>query len=243
MFQFTQNESTASRRRIYFYAVDATDGYTAVTTGLGVSGSTTVEIFKNGVVPGSTPISPTFTHVNRGLWFYEMIVGHLDTVGVLNVTISDALIRTLQLVGYVYAGDPLASSSITAADVWSYGTRDLTGSVAVASIATNAITAASITDGVIASEVWNALLASYTTANTFGARTIRAKSTSPSNETFITGSNHIAADIHELQPGVIIAADFAAGAINANALATDAVYLLHPVGGQFVMRCAFYATR
>jgi hypothetical protein len=40
---------------------------------------------------------------------------------------------------------------------------------------------------------------------------------------FITGSNHIAADVHELQPGVIVAADFAAGAINANALATDAV--------------------
>lgn len=73
-----------------------------------------------------------------------------------------------------------------------------------------------------ADSVWNALLASYTTANSFGARVVRTRSTSPSNEVTITGSFHIASDVHELQPGVIIAADFAAGAINANALATDA---------------------
>ena len=39
----------------------------------------------------------------------------------------------------------------------------------------------------------------------------------------VTGSNHVAADIHELQPQVITAADFATGAIDANALAADAV--------------------
>jgi heme-degrading monooxygenase HmoA len=38
----------------------------------------------------------------------------------------------------------------------------------------------------------------------------------------VTGSNHIAADIHELQAGVITAGKFAAGAIDANALAADA---------------------
>jgi len=39
----------------------------------------------------------------------------------------------------------------------------------------------------------------------------------------VTGSNHVAADIHELQPGVITAGDFGPGAIDANALAADAV--------------------
>jgi len=39
----------------------------------------------------------------------------------------------------------------------------------------------------------------------------------------VTGSNHVAADIHELQPAVITAADFAPGAIDANALAADVV--------------------
>ena len=85
------------------------------------------------------------------------------------------------------------------------------------------LTTAPLTTAQTASAVWDALLASYTTSNSFGARIVRTRSTSPSNETFITGSNHIAADVHELQPGVIIAADFAAGAIDANALATSAV--------------------
>lgn len=85
------------------------------------------------------------------------------------------------------------------------------------------LTTAPLTTAQTASAVWDALLASYTTANSFGARVVRTRSTSPSNEVTITGSFHIAADVHELQPGVIVAADFAAGAINANALATDAV--------------------
>ena len=38
----------------------------------------------------------------------------------------------------------------------------------------------------------------------------------------VTGSNHVAADIHEFQPGVITSGDFSAGAIDANALAADA---------------------
>jgi hypothetical protein len=38
----------------------------------------------------------------------------------------------------------------------------------------------------------------------------------------VTGSNHIAADVHEFQAEVITAADFAADAIDSNALAQDA---------------------
>jgi len=90
------------------------------------------------------------------------------------------------------------------------------GEVTVGSLATTAQTNT-------AAAVWNALLASYTTSNTFGARLVRVRSTSPSNEAFITSANHIAADVHEMQPAVIVAADFAAGAIDANALATSAV--------------------
>jgi hypothetical protein len=39
----------------------------------------------------------------------------------------------------------------------------------------------------------------------------------------VTGSNHVAADIHELQPGVITAGDFASGAITSTVLATDSI--------------------
>ena len=75
-----------------------------------------------------------------------------------------------------------------------------------------------VTDG-----VWNALLASYTVNGSFGARIMRTDSASAGNGAKVTGAGHVAADIHELQPQVITAADFAPGAIDANALAADAV--------------------
>jgi hypothetical protein len=71
-----------------------------------------------------------------------------------------------------------------------------------------------------ATAVWNSLLSSHTTAGTFGGRIPRSDSSNV--EVKITGSAHIAADIHELQPAVIEAQHFATGAIDANALATDA---------------------
>ena len=107
MFKFAQNEATNTRRRIFFYAASSTDGYTAVTTGL--STSTVVLIVKNGVTPGTNPVSPTFTHISNGLWYYEMTAANLDTVGVLTVTITDSLVRPVQLIGYVYSGDPLSA--------------------------------------------------------------------------------------------------------------------------------------
>ena len=296
MFQFAQNEATNTRRRIFFYAVDSTDGFTAVTASI-TSG--VVLIVKNGVTPGTSPVSPTFTHISNGLWYYEMTAGNLDTQGVLTVTITGSNIRTVQLIGYVYAGDPmaaiptfptnfsslaitgtgavtagtvsdktgysLASGAITSttfgadaitASVIANGAIDAatfaagaidaaaiaTGAIDADAIAADAITSAKIANsaisirlatdgtasearietGTVAADVWNAALASYTTSTTFGGRIVRTRSTSPSNETFITASNHIAADVHELQPAVITASDFSAGAIDANALAADA---------------------
>lgn len=323
MFQFAQNEATANRRRIFFYAVDATDGYTAVTASI-TSGA--VLIVKNGVTPGTSPVSPTFTHISNGLWYYEMTAAHLDTQGVLTVTITGTNIRTVQLIGYVYAGDPMAaipsfptnfsSLSINASGqvtVGGYGTGlaplqptvagrtlDVTttgeagidwgnigspttavaftnttistgqqiasvsgsvnsvttgvtvatnndktnyslangaistatfsaGAINATAIAADAITSAKIADsaitirldtdgtasearlvtGTVAGDVYNAPLASYTLANTFGSRLVRTRSTSPSNEVTITGSFHIACDVHELQPAVIDNTHFA----------------------------------
>ena len=80
---------------------------------------------------------------------------------------------------------------------------------------------APLTAGQTASAVWDALLASYQVTNSFGQRVLR--STSAQATCAVTGANHIAADVHELQPAVITAADFAANAIDANALAATAV--------------------
>ena len=100
-------------------------------------------------------------------------------------------------------------------------TNTTIANVTVGTIATNAITAASITDGVIASEVWNASLASYNAGSSFGQRILR--SSNAQSECDVSASAHIAADVHALQNAVITAASIATGAIDADALATDAV--------------------
>jgi hypothetical protein len=267
MQQFKQNETTATYRRIYMFLANPADGYTPVTTLVGA----TVNLFKNGVAFGSQPTTPaTLVHIQSGHWYYEMASSFLSDLGILTVTVQDTNIRPVVLMAQVVAYDPTASTGITAADVWSYVTRELTGSVAVASIANNAITAASINAdaitaakiatgaidadaiaadaitaakiadsaitirlssdatasearliaGTTASDVWGALLASYTTNNTFGQRVLR--STTSQSECAVTGSHHIAADIHELQAGVITASGFSANAIDATVLSTDA---------------------
>ena len=205
MFQFTQSESNSVRRRIFFYAVDATDGFTAVTTGLGAS--TSVSIVKNGVTPATVPISPSFTHISNGLWYYEMIAGHLDTVGVLTLTISDALIRTLQLIGYVYSGDPLSaiptfptnfsSLAISVGGEVTVGTIN-SGVITATSIASNAITSAKIADASL-------------TAAKFG------------DSALVIGSAAAGGVKAYLDAGSITAGVIATNAIDADALATDAV--------------------
>ena len=123
-------------------------------------------------------------------------------------------------------------STLTAANVWA---TDVSGYVTAGQAGTfqkntDVLTStrmatftytAPLTAGATASAVWDALLASYTVNNSFGQRVLR--STTSQSACAVTGANHIAADVHELQPAVITAADFSAGAIDANALATSAV--------------------
>lgn len=72
------------------------------------------------------------------------------------------------------------------------------------------------TDGAALATNWTATRAGYLDgvliAANYNQRTVT-----------VTGSNHVAADIHELQPAVIDNTHFAAGAIDANAIATDAI--------------------
>jgi len=224
MFQFTQNETTASRRRIFFYAVSASDGFTAVTTGL--STSTSVYIVKNGVTPGTTPVSPAFTHIDSGLWYYEMTAANLDSVGVLNVRISDALIRTVQLVGYVYSGDPLtalptfpanfSSLAITGGGAVTVGAINA-GVITATSIATDAIQATKIQDGalVIASASGTGVKA-YLAANAIAAGNIAADALQASkfqDSALVIGNT----------AGGGVKAYLSANAVNATVLADNAI--------------------
>jgi hypothetical protein len=75
--------------------------------------------------------------------------------------------------------------------------------------------------GSIASDVWNASLASYNAGSSFGQRILR--SSNAQSECDVSASRHIAAEVHAMQNAVITAASIATGAIDADALATDAV--------------------
>jgi hypothetical protein len=138
-------------------------------------------------------------------------------------------------------GYSLASGGLAAVTTWTVGitgniTGNLSGSVgsvtgnvggnvtgSVGSISGvtfpsgfNALTVAAIADG-----VWDEATSGHTTSGTYGGRIVRA--TNSNTEVQITGSNHIAADVHEFQVGVIAAGAFAANSLTASALATDAV--------------------
>jgi hypothetical protein len=117
-------------------------------------------------------------------------------------------------------------SSHSAADVWAVATRTLTAFSFSVTVGTNndktgySLATAPLDASGTAAAVWGAVMASYTTAGTFGGQVVR--STNSNNSVAITGSNHVAADIHDLQPAVIEATHFSLGAVDANALAADA---------------------
>jgi hypothetical protein len=70
------------------------------------------------------------------------------------------------------------------------------------------------TDGAALATHWTSTRAGYLDSVLIAANSNRTVQ--------VTGSNHVAADIHELQPAVIEAQHFALGAIDANAVAADA---------------------
>jgi hypothetical protein len=133
--------------------------------------------------------------------------------------------------------------SDVATAVWSAATRTLTafgfnvnltpstglgaqnGSVALVTkvdeLGVNALTANGAVDA-IPTAVWNALLASYTTANTFGARIIRSANSNNTVQISGGGSNHIFAVLHDAEPNSIPEDAFVSGALSARALAADA---------------------
>jgi hypothetical protein len=118
--------------------------------------------------------------------------------------------------GVSVTGMPLPTSSYTA-PLDAAGTRAAVG-LASANLDTQLDALPTAAEN--ADAVWDEAYSGHTTAGTFGGRIPRSDSSNV--EVKITGSAHIAADIHELQPAVIEAQHFATGAIDANALATDA---------------------
>lgn len=106
-----QNEATAALRRIYFYAVDATDGFSPET---GLS-SFTVDVSENGAAraagAGSDPTEIDATNM-PGLYYYEATVGELSTLGALLISIKHASMRDFLALVQVIAYDPYSATEL-----------------------------------------------------------------------------------------------------------------------------------
>jgi len=102
-------------------------------------------------------------------------------------------------------------TGVTIPTVTSVGTVD--------ELAGNAL-AANALDEAIAILTWQQLTATTWPNGSFGERVL--VSNSPARTVAVTGAHHVAADVHEFQPGVITEADFATGALSARVLAADA---------------------
>ena len=154
---------------------------------------------------------------------------------VLPSTVFDALVTnavnaTGGLVGATAAITTMAGVIATTTNITaitgnlSGSVGSVTGAVTVGTINPDVVNASALAaDAVaeIADGIWDEVTSGHTSAGTYGGRIVRA--TNSNTEVQITGSNHVAADVHDFQAGVITAGDFAANSITASALAADAV--------------------
>ena len=178
----------------------------------GLVGATATITTMAGVIATTTNITAITGNITGNLSGSVGSVTAAVTVGTINANVVNASALAADAVAEIQSG--LATpTNITAA----------TG-ITVSSIGANVVTAAALaTDAVaeIADGIWDEVTSGHTSAGTYGGRIVRA--TNSNVEVQITASNHVAANVHGFQAGVITAGDFAANSITASALAADAV--------------------
>lgn len=98
-----QSEATAAQRRVFLSLVDLTDGHTPETG----EGSGQPQLSKNGAAFANT--SATLTHVSNGRYYVELSAGECDTLGVLTVRYVSGNVREVQVSAQVVPWDPYDS--------------------------------------------------------------------------------------------------------------------------------------
>ena len=112
------------------------------------------------------------------------------------------------------SGVTLAAVTHTGATIPTVQTVELVDELGPTSLSANSL------EDVIANSTWSKLTTDTWPNNSFGERVLVGDTTTRAVK--VVGAGHVAADIHELQPGVITEADFADGALSARVLAADA---------------------
>ena len=179
-----------------------------------------LSLSKNGGTLTALAAAATLTHIANGQYTLVMTTGNLDTLGRAQITCNKSTYQ-MPPIGLVVVPAMVFDSLVLGTDVLQSDVTQFGGTAGTfaAGIPTAVLDSAAIL--AVADQVWDEATSGHTTAGTYGGRIVRA--TNSNTEVQITGSNHIAADIHNLQSGVITAGDFAANSITASALATDAV--------------------
>ena len=100
---FQQSEATAAQRRLFFHAVDATDGLTAET---GLTGAG--RISKNGAATAATSanISEIDSTNMPGRYYIEFTAAELDTLGIIEFRFKAAACAEVAARGQVVPFDP-----------------------------------------------------------------------------------------------------------------------------------------
>ena len=179
-----------------------------------------LSISKNGGTLTALAAAATLTHIANGQYTLVMTTGNLDTLGRLQITCNKSTYQMppvgLNVVPAMVFDSMVLGTDVLQSDVTQFGG---TAGTFAAGIPTAALDSAS--RDAVADAVWDEAMADHTGSGSYGGRVVRA---SNSNTTVqITGSNHVAADVHEFQAGVITAGDFAPNSLTASALAADAV--------------------
>ena len=179
-----------------------------------------LSISKNGSTLTALAAAATLTHIANGQYTLVMTTGNLDTLGRAQITCNKSTYQ-MPTVGLVVVPAMVFDSLVLGTDVLQSDVTQFGGTAGTfaSGVPTAVLDSAAIL--AVADQVWDEAMSGHTTAGTYGGRIVRA--TNSNTEVQITGSNHIAADIHNLQSGVISAGDFAANSITASALAADAV--------------------
>ena len=204
------------------------------------------QITKNGT--SAALASPaTATHSHNGFYLLALTTGNTDTVGRLVISVNNTA-QSMSTHRYTVLLASVYDALITNATNTSGGLPAATGAISALAGALSTLTATGVRtelatelgriDTTISSRlatasytapldatataasIWNAALATYTTAGSFGARVVR--STNSNNELFLNGSGHGAAVLHDCDPNSIPETAFVTGALSARALAADA---------------------
>jgi hypothetical protein len=171
---------------------------------------------KTGCIPASVTVvtSASATAGYAGV-DWSKVTGATAAVALTNTTISvsQVVASVTGAVGSVTGsvGSVTGAVGSVTAGVTVTTNNDKTGY----SLATAPPTAAAIADA-----VWDEIMSTHTVNGSYGSHVVRSANQNQ-NTVAITGSQHIAADVHELQAAVITADKFAANWLTAAGTAAD----------------------